>query len=261
MTLFWSDGTWSSFAPQNHLVTPYDSTFQKEASYQLAIGDEVYISSPETKSKKQILTGRRPSFFIEPGQFAFLLTAETVTTPFHSIGFISIRAKYKFLGLVNISGFHVDPGYSGKLIFAVFNAGPTRIHLQKGQRIFLMWMASLDGPISRKEMRQGYNDIPPELITQISGDFTTAYQVKTQLDGIKEEINKLKAFRTHALVVLTLVAALLFPIIKDRLVDLFSNATKAPTAQLAPADKSIEGSSSRSPAASQPGPSETGKSP
>jgi dCTP deaminase len=109
MTLFWSDETWSSFTAQNDVIAPYDSSFLKEASYQLAIGEEVYISSPE-KSKKQILSEREPSFFIEPGQFAFLLTAETVTTPFDAIGFISIRAKYKFNGLVNISGFHVDPG-------------------------------------------------------------------------------------------------------------------------------------------------------
>jgi dCTP deaminase len=224
MDSFWSDGRWSSFLSQHDLVKPYCPAFQKEASYQLAIGDEVYISSPETKSKKQILSEKHPSFFIEPGQFAFLLTAERVTTPFDSIGFISIRAKYKFLGLVNISGFHVDPGYSGKLIFAVFNAGPTRIHLQKGQRIFLLWMASLDGPISRKELRKGYDDIPSELITQISGDFTTAYQVKSQVDKIKEDVAELKAFKLRAAVIVGLVtlafSAILFPILKERVVEI-----------------------------------------
>jgi dCTP deaminase len=220
MTLFWSDETWSSFTAQNDVIAPYDSSFLKEASYQLAIGEEVYISSPE-KSKKQILSEREPSFFIEPGQFAFLLTAETVTTPFDAIGFISIRAKYKFNGLVNISGFHVDPGYSGKLIFAVFNAGPTRIHLQKGQRIFLLWMASLDAPISRKQIRRCYNDIPSELITQISGDFTTAYQVKKQLDSIKEDVTKLKAFRFYLIGFIALMLAILSPIIRDRISDFF----------------------------------------
>jgi len=216
MTLFWSDGTWASFAAQNDLVTPYDPSFQKEASYQLAIGDEVYISSPE-RSKKQILSDKEPSFFIEPGQFAFLLTAESITTPFDAIGFISIRAKYKFNGLVNISGFHVDPGYSGKLVFAVFNAGPTRIHLQKGQRIFLLWMASLDAPISRTQVRQGYEDIPSELITQISGDFTTAYQVKKQMDSIAEDVTNLKAFRVYLIGFIALMLAVLAPIIRDRI--------------------------------------------
>jgi hypothetical protein len=124
-------------------------------------------------------------------------------------------------------------------------------------------MASLDAPISRTELRKGYDDIPPELITQISGDFTTAYQVKTQLDGIKEEISKLKAFKTQALVVLTLVGALLLPVIKDRLVDLLSNATKGSSAQLSPADKPVISQSPRLPTNTQPAisPAEAGKSP
>jgi hypothetical protein len=42
------------------------------------------------------------------------------------MAFISMRTAFKFKGLVNISGFHVDPGYKGKLIFAVFNASPTK---------------------------------------------------------------------------------------------------------------------------------------
>jgi dCTP deaminase len=213
---FWSDEKWSSSSGEQ-CVEPYNPDAQKEASYLLSIGDEVYISSPEARSKKQILTDKKPSFSIEPGQFAFLLSAERVTTPFDTIGFISIRAKIKFMGLVNISGFHVDPGYSGKLIFAVFNAGPTRIHLQKGQPIFPLWLATLDKPIKRTEIKEGYTDIPPELITQISGNFTTAYQVKTQLDAIRADVMDLKAFKLYLTAILTAVGIILFPIIKDRL--------------------------------------------
>ena len=50
-------------------------------------------------------------FTIPPGQFAFLLTEEVVSVPPDALAFISIRAKTKFRGLVNVSGFHVDPGY------------------------------------------------------------------------------------------------------------------------------------------------------
>ena len=115
-------------------IEPYNPNALEDANYLLSIGDEIYVSSPDVKSTIQKLTDRKPNFAIEPGQFAFLLSAERITIPFDAIGFISIRASIKFMGLVNISGFHVDPGYCGRLIFAVFNAGPARIHLQKGQR-------------------------------------------------------------------------------------------------------------------------------
>ena len=84
------------------------------------------------------------AFTIPPGQFAFLLTEEVVSVPADALAFISIRAKTKFRGLVDVSGFHVDPGYCGQLTFAVFNAGPVPIHLKRGQPIFLIWYASLD---------------------------------------------------------------------------------------------------------------------
>jgi dCTP deaminase len=231
---FWSDIKWRSRPLQPQIVEPFDSDAIEDANYLLSIGDEIYVSSPEAKSTIQTLTAERPHFAIEPGQFAFLLTAENVSIPFDTIGFISIRATIKFMGLVNISGFHVDPGYSGKLIFAVFNAGPTRIHLKRGQRIFPLWLAALDSSIKRTERKSGYDRIPPTLVTQISGNFTTAYQLKTELDKIKEDVAKLKAFKYYAAAILAVLGLILFPIIKDRIIALFVANPPAVT-QVAPA--------------------------
>ena len=62
--------------------------------------------------------------FRSPGQFAFLLTDEIVEVPDSAMALISIKAKIKWRGLINVSGFHVDPGFKGRLIFSVYNAGP-----------------------------------------------------------------------------------------------------------------------------------------
>ena len=223
---FWSDEKWRSIPAEDRCVEPYDAGALEDANYLLAIGDEIYVSSPEQKSTIRKLTEAEPNFAIEPGQFAFLLSLERVRVPFNAIGFISIRAKVKFMGLVNISGFHVDPGYSGKLIFAVFNAGPARIHLKMGQKIFPFWLAFLDQPIKRKTLTRGYEHIPPHIVTQISGDFTTAYQVKTLIDKVKDDVASLKAFNLNAAIVLAalvvLLGVIIFPIAKERFIQLFS---------------------------------------
>jgi Magnesium chelatase, subunit ChlI len=151
----------------------------------------------------------------------FLLTEESVSIPFNALGFISIRASIKFSGLVNISGFHVDPGYSGKLLFSVFNAGPSRIHLKRGAKIFPIWLADLHEDISKKKIKQGYDDLPSKNINQISGKFTTAYQVEKHLEELKEEISALKAFKTLALIVLTIAGALLIPTFKEAVTKIF----------------------------------------
>jgi dCTP deaminase len=204
----------------------------------LTIGDEIYVSEEESKkTSRKLPLGE--SFSIDPGQFAFLLTEESVCLPFNVTGFISIRATIKFYGLVNISGFHVDPGYEGKLVFSVFNAGPTRIQLKRGDEIFSIWLADLHGAISRKELIEGYKDIPSKLITPISGKFTTAYQLEKQIDTLKADIATLKAFRLQAVVVLTIALALLLPTFKETVFKLLDQTptVSRPAAAPAPAPK------------------------
>jgi dCTP deaminase len=46
-------------------------------------------------------------------------------------------------GLVNVSGFHVDPGFRGRLKFSVYNAGSESIILGVGERLFPIWFYEL----------------------------------------------------------------------------------------------------------------------
>jgi dCTP deaminase len=213
---FWSDDRWLNLTEGSEPVSPFSRVKVEDANYLLAIGDEVYVSESDKKNTVQKLTEDKPHFSIDPGQFAYILTAEIVRLPLNVLGFISIRASIKFAGLVNISGFHVDPGYSGRLIFAVFNAGPARIHLKRGQPIFPLWLADLDGPIRRLILKEGYYDIPPTLINQISGDFTTPYQLKEQIDKLKSDVADLKSYKLYAVLLIGLIALVFAPEIKTR---------------------------------------------
>ena len=118
------------------LVSEFSPTRLDHASYRLRIGPEVYVSptgepgDPRNKPKTQLQQSE--GFTVPAGQFGFILTEERIKVPEAAIAFISIRANYKFRGLVNVSGFHVDPNYEGRLLFSVFNAGPSPVHLVAG---------------------------------------------------------------------------------------------------------------------------------
>lgn len=217
---FWSDKTWKALNPSTSPVRPFKQKQIDESNYLLSIGEEIYVSAPGGKSIVQKLQPN-DRFSIDAGQFAFLLTEEEVIMPFDKIGFISIRASAKFWGLVNISGFHVDPGYKGKLIFAVFNAGPTRIHLKRGEQIFPIWIAPLDQPASRTEYKVGYYEIPSKLVNQISGEFTNAYQLAEKLKAAQEDIVHLKSFRVYTMAIIGVVLALMSPFLKDAIVRIY----------------------------------------
>ena len=144
---YWSGETLSRRLPE--LIEPFDNAHIDCNSYRLALGAQVFVTSdlrlddtPNKGLKIGLESGQQCR--IPPGQFAFLLTEEVVSIPNDAMAFISMRAKYKFRGLVNVSGFHVDPGWKGKLIFSVYNAGPSPIILSRGTDLFLIWFASLD---------------------------------------------------------------------------------------------------------------------
>src|SRR5688572_15004554 len=112
-------------------------------AYELSLGNEVFRTDSKDK-KKEFLSQPKEQVTINPGQFALLLTYEIVNIPTDKIAFISIKAGIKLKGLINVSGFHVDPGFRGNLVFSVYNAGSSPISLLKGEPCFLIWFAELE---------------------------------------------------------------------------------------------------------------------
>jgi dCTP deaminase len=142
---------WSGDTLRNRLgalISPPNVEAIDCAAYTLTVGPEYYVtptdqsSDPKRTSLKTLDEGE--AFAVPPGGFAYVLTEEIVTVPADALAFISIRARIKWRGLINVSGFHVDPGFCGRLTFAVFNAGPVSVHLRRGDPTFLIWFADLD---------------------------------------------------------------------------------------------------------------------
>ena len=151
---FWSGATLAARLPD--LIEGFDPDKIDCAAYTLRIGPEAYVSpstAAEAATRTKTVLDHRQDFVIPPGQFAFLLTEERVTVPTSAVAFISMKASIKFRGLVNVSGFHVDPGYCGRLVFGVYNAGPATVHLARGDDCFLIWYASLDRESERYSRR------------------------------------------------------------------------------------------------------------
>lgn len=181
--------------PSNGVLNP-DSV--DCAAITLTVGSEIYITPNGEKDPtvKQILTDDKPQFVIPTGQFALLLTDETVFVPKTSLAFISFKAKYKFKGLINVSGFHVDPGWKGKLTFSVYNAGPTSIVLEKGAPFALIWYTDLDRPSSENYFRHDKSPashIQVERVADMMGEVYSPFKLKKEIDDLKKEILTLES--------------------------------------------------------------------
>jgi dCTP deaminase len=191
---FWSGETIAHRLGTDKLVDPpsYDSI--DKSSYQLTVGDEVFVSpasatDPKYRTKRQLKPGQ--TFEIPPGQFALLLTAEIVSVPQDAIAFISTRSKEtKFRGLINVSGFHVDPGYHGKLIFAMFNAGPSSIHVTRGDALFAIFFADLDREDSEmvRDSHEGFASIQSGQIMPLANEFLTFQGLDAKVRETREAL-------------------------------------------------------------------------
>jgi dCTP deaminase len=130
------------------------------ASLDLCLGEQLFLTQNETSLK----LAEDQTVDIKTGQFAVLTTEEILDIPNNYLGFITIRFQYKSKGLINISGFHVDPGFKGKLIFSVYNIGPKPVTLKRGYPIFSLFLATIEDGAKYDGIYQNLDGIPSSII-------------------------------------------------------------------------------------------------
>lgn len=187
------------------IISPFEEGKIKNGAYELSLGNQVFQTGTKPRVVKKL--SEKEKISIEPGQFALLLTAETVKIPEDKIAFISIKAGVKFEGLVNVSGFHVDPGFEGQLLFSVYNAGPSTIILSQGTPYFPIWLADLNESQKYEGTHGGQDEIPDGPVRALSqGELASPNELSKRIDDVKHLKTKIEwAF----LAILTLLIALL----------------------------------------------------
>lgn len=201
----------------SELVDKPDPDNVDGAAYTLTVGPEYYVTptdrdlDPKTRSVKQLAA--RECFAIPPGQFAYIMTDEVVSLPTQVLGFISIRARIKWKGLVNVSGFHVDPGFKGRLTFSVFNAGPGSIHLRRGDPAFLIWFADLDEDAGddAKRMTKPTTLMDIGIMNQVTGELASLQSLSEKLKAaerdLRDQITEIKRANAPVQIAAALVIA------------------------------------------------------
>jgi len=179
-------------------------------SYDLRLGEEVFVTP--MKKPKNLLENEM--ILIESGQFATLTTHEYLKMPPDVLAFITIRFGYKSKGLVNISGFHVDPAWEGKLVFSVYNAGPSTIALRRKEKVFSIFFAELKENIGKEDIERvrkgdffGQERIPTAIIEALAGGRVPS------LESLDKQVTRswtyIKIYGTLIGILLTILLALI----------------------------------------------------
>ena len=141
---------------ENDIVTQIQNQIDndKGAALDLRLGSFYYLSgdkAPRHAKDDSVIK-------INPGQFGLLTTYEIFHMPKDLLAFISMRFSDKAKGLINVSGFQVDPGYDGLFIFSVYNAGPRPVNLKYKSRTFTILFTPISEPV--QNVKHGFHDIP-----------------------------------------------------------------------------------------------------
>jgi len=152
------------------LIHDLNPEYLQGANYDLRLGEDFYVTTNKLPDKLTRV-GSNKALVIEPGEFGLLMAHEYLCLPSDLMAFISIRMRYKCRGLVNISGFHVDPNWCGKLLFAVYNAGPNDVVLRYKEAVFMIMFEELKGDVrgGPESTYQGIENIPVETILGLRG--------------------------------------------------------------------------------------------
>ena len=183
------------------LVTDFHESRIDCAAYRLRVGDQAFVTGDQHQGGgfadpliASLGAPPRHTIRIAPGQFGFLLTMEEVTVPPQAIALISMRTGYKFKGLINVSGFHVDPGWKGKLIYSVYNAGPSEIILSRGDAMFMIVYADLDKPTADlyRGKSQGQSSIDPGLLQNMTSQVFSPQALQHQLREVNAKMGRIE---------------------------------------------------------------------
>jgi|SRR5208283_1493880 len=164
-----------------------ENTFEKacvgQSSYDLRLGEDAYVVGKKAPRK---LDKDRPYLVLKPGEFAILTCYEKISLPREIMAFITLRNRYKMQGLVNVSGFHVDPTFEDKLVFAVQNVGATDIRLKYMEPTFTIFFARVeentDPEVKSATPRWG---IRLEDIAQLGGSTITLRKLKEEIEQVR----------------------------------------------------------------------------
>jgi dCTP deaminase len=212
---FWSGETIRARNQRSpEIIRPFDAEAIDCNAYTLHLGREAFVTSHRflkryEEAKKILQPG--DSFYIPAGQFAFLLSKEYLTVPVDVMAFTSLRSRIKYRGLVNVSGFHVDPGFRGHFLYAVYNAGPQPIVLNEGDPLFLIWFAELDCKTTLKSRvnREPQTTIDSGIIQQVSGPILSLQELTERMRLLDNSVYHVKAAAAVAVTFLVFVVSCL----------------------------------------------------
>lgn len=173
--------------------------------YDFTLSDEILKSDFSTPVKLTDLSvEERRNALIQPGEVVYVLTKEKVNLPTSMYMSLSANRGMSEYGVLTLGGFAVDPGYSGRLMFGLFNYSSTPFPLMPGSKliggVFYLLDANETIDSDALENHKPIDEFPARLVNIISKYSPTGMSsleesikaISKQVDALNKELNNNK---------------------------------------------------------------------
>lgn len=193
------EANWGTLFPTTEdRSTPPPQLHLNPASVDMHLGSEYYVQSAGNPTH---LSEDDPYLTIPSGEFALLMTWERVHIPHNLLALITMKVTHKQSGLINVSGFHVDPGFRGQIFFSVYNAGPSSIGLKLRDPVFTIFFAKLGHTTRGYEgIHQDQEALPPSVVQALGGPAERLVRLERRLDSLQQSLRLGAGFAVGVLI-------------------------------------------------------------
>ncbi len=108
----------------------FDGSCLQGCSYDIRVGDKALLGG-----EGQQVDLRKPTLELQPGAYAGVLSLEKIKLLGDTFARLGAKRKFSYEGLILLSGSLVDPGYSGHLLFGIYNASPKKRFIRRRDKI------------------------------------------------------------------------------------------------------------------------------
>jgi deoxycytidine triphosphate deaminase len=200
------------------------STVLTEAELKKAVSDGDLIKNASAESIEglkydfrlgtRVLFGRQAPMdltaagqppWLRPGELAYVLSEERLNLPPDVKAELSNKRKMSHAGGLVLGGFAIDPGYKGRLMFALYNISSTPFMLQPGKKLIAAQFYRL-APSETPPLRvsEPVDDFPDDIVRLMSvyapvsfeGLQKSVDEFGVQLENLRRDFEKKEVWYT-----------------------------------------------------------------
>jgi dCTP deaminase len=156
--------------------------------YDFALGSQMLFGQKAPIDVAKLPELERADLAVRPGELVYVMSDESVELPNDMRADLSLKRKISHLGIMVLGGSSIDPGYKGKLIFALYNLSTRPFPLRPGRKLIAAQfyrLAPEEQPPATSQPPVALYDFPDDLV-QLMGVYEPA-----TVEGVRQSLHDL----------------------------------------------------------------------